>query len=197
MKLLCLFALRRAELQQEIDSHLKMAIADRVSRGEPEESALEAAIREFGNVTLIQDVTHSLWRWSWLESLLQDVCFALRQIRRSLFFATTVSGTLRLALPRRQQCLLSSIMCCYGLCPTATALRSSPFWQERAGKHADSTWYRGSIFRNGGIAVARFHRLLFGRRIGARNYLEEKTSALQVDGIRVSPNLFPTLGVEP
>ena len=41
------FQRRKRELQEEIDAHLQMAIADRVARGETAETARQAAAREF------------------------------------------------------------------------------------------------------------------------------------------------------
>ena len=43
------FQRRKRELQEEIDAHLQMAVADRVARGETAEAARQAAAREFGN----------------------------------------------------------------------------------------------------------------------------------------------------
>jgi len=51
------FDQRKAELDAELDSHLRMAIADRVARGESEPEARAAAQRELGNVPLSKDVT--------------------------------------------------------------------------------------------------------------------------------------------
>ncbi|WP_035355869.1 ABC transporter permease [Edaphobacter aggregans] len=92
------FGRRRGELQEEIDGHVRMAIAERVDRGETEEEARQAAIREFGNVPLIKDVTCETWGWTSLEQLAQDFHYALRQIRRSPMFAATVVGTLGLGI---------------------------------------------------------------------------------------------------
>ena len=55
------FQRRKRELQEEIDAHLQMAIADRVARGETAETARQAAAREFGNIPLVQDVTRDMW----------------------------------------------------------------------------------------------------------------------------------------
>ena len=74
------FQRRKRELQEEIDAHLQMAIADRVARGETVETARQAAAREFGNIPLVQDVTREMWGQGWLEQLGRDVRYASRQL---------------------------------------------------------------------------------------------------------------------
>ena len=92
------FFRRKTELKEEIDSHLNMATADRVARGESPEAARRAAVREFGNVPLVADVTLERWGWLRLERLTQDVRFAVRQLRRTPAFTITVLVTLALGI---------------------------------------------------------------------------------------------------
>jgi predicted permease len=89
---------RNRELQEEIDAHLQMAIADRVARGETAEAARQAAVREFGNILLVQDVTRQMWGQSWLEKLSRDVRYAFRQLRKSPGFAITATAMLAVAI---------------------------------------------------------------------------------------------------
>src|SRR5579863_7913717 len=92
------FQRRKRELQEEIDAHLQMAIADRVTRGETAESARQAAAREFGNIPLLQDVTRDMWGQAWLEQLGRDVRYALRQLRKSPGFSITSTAMLAVAI---------------------------------------------------------------------------------------------------
>ncbi|MGD0737371.1 MAG: ABC transporter permease [Terracidiphilus sp.] len=89
---------RKRELKEEIESHLKMATADRVARGERPEDARRAAVREFGNLPLVAEVTRERWGWLRLERLTQDVRFALRQLMRTPGFTVTVLLTLALGI---------------------------------------------------------------------------------------------------
>ncbi len=89
---------RKKELQEEIESHLQIAMGDRIARGESQEAARQAALREFGNISLIQDVTRTVWGWLGVERLVQDGRFTLRQVRRSPAFAVMVVGALGLGI---------------------------------------------------------------------------------------------------
>src|ERR1700749_1780800 len=92
------FQRRKRELQEELDAHLRMAIADRGARGETAESARQAAERDFGNVPLVQDVTRDMWGQGWLEQLGRDVGYALRQLRKSPGFSITATAMLAVAI---------------------------------------------------------------------------------------------------
>ena len=84
----------KERLSDELEFHLKMAVGERVARGEDPAQARAAALRELGNVPLIEDVTRESAGWMWLENLLHDARYALRQLSRSPAF--TVSALLTL-----------------------------------------------------------------------------------------------------
>ncbi len=60
------FSRRKRDLDEEIEAHLRMAVRDRVERGETPVEARAAAAKEFGNVLLVKDVTRKTWGWEWL-----------------------------------------------------------------------------------------------------------------------------------
>jgi hypothetical protein len=89
---------RKDDLAEELEAHLRMAIADRVARGESPEEARAAAVREMGNPPLVADVTRRQWGWEGLERIWQDVRYALRQLRKSPGYTVTALLTLTLAV---------------------------------------------------------------------------------------------------
>ncbi len=84
------FRRRDRDLDRELQSDLEMEEEEQRERGLSADEARYAARRAFGNVTLIREQTHAIWSWSWLESLMRDLRYALRTLLRVPGFSATV-----------------------------------------------------------------------------------------------------------
>ena len=87
---------RDADLERELRSDLELEEEEQREGGISEEEARYAALRAFGNPTLIREQTRAVWSWNWLESLARDLRFSLRTLRRTPGF--TVIAILVMAL---------------------------------------------------------------------------------------------------
>ena len=74
-------------LDDEIQFHLEQQIAENLAEGMSPVEARHAAMRTFGNPTLLKQQTRDLWGWLWLENVIQDVRYAVRVLRKSPSFA--------------------------------------------------------------------------------------------------------------
>jgi len=87
---------RHADVERELRSDLELEEEEQREHGVPPEQARYAALRAFGNPTLICEQTSAIWSWNWLESLARDLRFSLRTLRRTPGF--TVIAILVMAL---------------------------------------------------------------------------------------------------
>jgi predicted permease len=190
------FESRKRDLEAELESHLRMAIADRISRGEKPDEARAAALRELGNVALIEDVTRETWGWLRLERMSQDLGYAFRQMRRSPGFALTVTGTLALGIGAAAAMFTVVDHALLRPVPYRDAGRLVTIREHGARERE----LRGAPWLDVQEWMAQSHsfsQMGFFNEMAGRNFLEGSSGAVQVAGMAVSPNLFSTIGVSP
>jgi len=188
---------RKSELDAEIDAHRRMAVEDRVARGEKEEDARAAVEQELGNLPLAKDVTREAWGWVWVERLLQDVRYALRQMKRSPGFAATVIGTLALGIGAATA--MFTVV-------DHVLLRTLPYKNPKQlvvmAEHGNDPRFGAGVpwldLAQWRAASHSFEDLAYWSGMEGRNYVKGSNgAALQIDSQQVSPNLFALLGAKP
>jgi putative ABC transport system permease protein len=88
-------AKRDADLARELQSDLSLEEEEQREKGLPPEEARYAAMRAFGNRTLVYEQTRATWSWNWLESFVGDLKYGLRGMSRnagSTVFAILIVG---------------------------------------------------------------------------------------------------------
>jgi predicted permease len=87
-----------SDFQQEMDAHLQFLIDENLEQGMPVQEARTAALRAFGNRTAIRERSYHSWQFPLLESLLQDLRYAIRGILRAPVFSFVVILTLAVSI---------------------------------------------------------------------------------------------------
>jgi predicted permease len=78
-----------ARLNDELQFHLEQQVKENIASGLNPDEARYAALRTFGNPTVLSDQARSNWSWNWLEKILRDVRYGARTLTRSPGFALT------------------------------------------------------------------------------------------------------------
>ncbi|HEX8880957.1 MAG TPA: ABC transporter permease [Candidatus Acidoferrum sp.] len=183
-----------AELREEMRLHLELRQEEQLQAGIKAEDARAAVRRRFGNTAYLSEESHLAWGWEWLETLVEDVHYALRTFSKSPGFtavvvltlalgtgATTamfsvVDATLLRPLPYPQPQQLVSIQDDLPGVGGRDVGMSEPEWQalENSGifEHVSPTWFD-------------------------ENNLTGSSEPARVRLLIVAPNYFALLGVEP
>ncbi|GGH16055.1 ABC transporter permease [Silvibacterium dinghuense] len=185
---------RKQDLEDELASHLAMAAAERRAAGENVTEADTNARRELGNAALVQEATRASWGWLRVERVVQDLRYALRQMRRSPGFAASVIGTLALGigaatamftvvdhvmlqpLPYKDAGRLVKLSAGGGMFQYSPTYQDISAWQQR---------------------LKSYEGIAFSSSTNGRSFLETGDSATQISMTNVSANLFSLLGVSP
>jgi putative ABC transport system permease protein len=184
---------READLERELRSDLDLEEEEQRESGLSPEEARYAARRALGNQTLIKEQTHEAWRWMRWERFLQDLQYALRQLRRSPGFAAAAILTLALGIGASTS--IFSVA-------DAVLLRPLPY------PHPEQlvrVWEQTPNGHRPNLAESNFEDFLTQNntfaRLAAYDFGVASVSGgrepARVNVAAVSSGFFPTLGVQP
>ncbi|MGE5323749.1 MAG: ABC transporter permease, partial [Actinomycetota bacterium] len=78
---------RNADLERELQSDLQLEEEEQREHGIAPEEARYAALRSFGNPSVISEQTREVWSWNRLETLLRDLGISIRTLARQPGFS--------------------------------------------------------------------------------------------------------------
>lgn len=86
------------DLDEELRAHIELAVEENLKRGMSAPAARTQALRDFGGVTQTAEAYRMQRGVPFVEALIQDGKYAMRQLRRNPGFTATVIVTLALAI---------------------------------------------------------------------------------------------------
>lgn len=86
------------EFDYEMREHLELLTERYIRQGFTSAEARAAARRQFGGATGLKEQMHEQRTLAWLANILQDACYALRQLRKAPVFCFTAVSTLALGI---------------------------------------------------------------------------------------------------
>ena len=195
-RLSTLFRRRQQEqdLHDELTAHVAMDAQERIDAGEPPDLARHAARRDFGNVARIAEDTRAAWGWTGVEQVLQDLRYALRQLRRGPGFSAVVVATLALGIGGATA--VFSVLQAVLLAPLPYEQPGQlvRFYQQEPDKPATRNFLAGPHF-----ATLRDHAASFESVAALANYREfgrdlvKDGPAQRLRALRVTSDYFHTL----
>jgi len=177
-----------ADLEEELRTHLDLAIEENLDRGMSQEQARAAALRSFGGVTQIREKYREQRGIPMLEQVKRDIGFGLRQLRKSPGFAITAILTLSLGVVANTA-IFTLIDC--------IVLRPLPFPdQDRlVTVSADGSFPKGWIRALQQNSQSFASISVYG--LNVESNIAGIDSAERVFGSRMTVNTFDSLGIHP
>ncbi|HEY6852105.1 MAG TPA: ABC transporter permease [Terracidiphilus sp.] len=185
---------RDADLERELRSDLELEEEEQRENGLPPQEAHYAAQRAFGNTTLIKEQTREAWGGMWIDRLLRDLRYALRQLASAPGF--TLTAVLTLAIGIGGVTAVFSVV-------LAVLLRPLPFKDSgrliSLHEHIEGDSHDLSVTAPDVLTFERESKAFsgVGGFVGSGYELTGAGAPFKARAERVTASLFPLLGIDP
>jgi putative ABC transport system permease protein len=173
-------------LDNDIRDHIERETQDNLDRGMPPEEARRQAMLKFGNVALAKEATHAVWRWQWIEQLVQDSRYAIRMLRRRPAYALLSVLTLALGVGGTAAVYGVARSVLFDPLPFADEREVAVFWKKTDWTHEEYLYIRGRVPGFSQVALFRQRDVIVREGDGP---------ARLVRAVSASAELFDVLGV--
>ena len=185
------------DLSEEIREHLEEEIDELVAGGMPPEEARREARRRFGNALQVEERGRAVWGVGWLDTLLQDLRYGLRQLRHNPSFTAAAVLTLAMGIGATSALFTAVRSVLLSPLPFREPARLLALHEHSSDDKFPFNTVAGGVFaewrtQNHGFADMAIVSSAENDLSGAGGQLPEKVHAAEV-----SWNLFSTLGVAP
>jgi putative ABC transport system permease protein len=183
------------ELTDEIEGYVDLLIEEKVAQGMSRDAARRAARLEIGRVDQVKEHVRDVRVGAWLDALRQDVRFGARTLIRRPGFATVAVLTLGVGMGATTAIfsLIDSVL-----------LKPLPFHEP---DRLATVWEVRPRFNQPRIEAAPLNYVDWAQQVQAFESLAAYVNGFvnltgagtpeRLAAVQVTPNLFPTLGVDP
>ncbi len=183
------------DLEEEMRFHIALR-ANKLSEQDCHSvEAVYAARRQFGNKTLLKEVSREMWGWISVERFLQDIRFAARSLRRNLLFSAMAIATFALGIGANTA--IFSVV-------NAVLLRPLPYRQPDAIVHMSLAWKSGDLNDTLTVPEFEFYRdhssafqTIAAYRGGGTVAIKRGDVPEWITSLRATDGFFHALGTHP
>ncbi len=173
-------------LDDDIRDHIERETQDNLDRGMAPDEARRQALLKFGNATLTREETRAVWRWQWLEQLVQDSRYAIRVLGRRPTYALLSVLTLALGVGGTASVYGVARSVLFDPLPFAHEREVGVFWKKTDWTHEEYLYIRGRVPGFSQVALFRQRDVIVREGDGPVRL---------VRAVSASAELFDVLGV--